>query len=157
MTPYSELHWNSRSDSEWIVWHWLHCIWVCLSGAAENWVLCVCEALCHYPSIPGQVSMCARIFFFKWYFDGGIGWSTLPWSIYPWPTDWTLLRVRGPAAMAGLLARPSPCDWLALRCIHCRRYHCQPTVIGSDGSAQKNIQILAFIICYTLARPDLFD
>ena len=61
--------------------------------------------------------------------------------------------------MAGLLARPSPCDWLALRCIHCphSRYHCQPTVIGSDGSAQKNIQILAFIICYTLARPDLFD
>ena len=75
------------------------------------------------------------------------------------PTDWTLLRVRGPAAMAGLLARPSPCDWLALRCIHCphSRYHCQPTVIGSGGSAQKNIQILAFIICYTLARPDLFD
>ena len=55
--------------------------------------------------------------------------------------------MRGPPAMAGRLARPSPCDWLQSGVYKpLSRYHIPPLVIGSDGSAQPNIQTLALIL-----------
>ena len=55
--------------------------------------------------------------------------------------------MRGPPAMAGRLARPSPCDWLQSGVYKpLSRYHIPPLVIGSDGSAHQEIQNLALIL-----------
>ena len=63
-------------------------------------------------------------------------------------TELRRVRMRRPAAMAGRLARPSPCDWLQSGVYKpLSRYHIPHLVIGSDGSAHPSIQTLALIFC----------
>ena len=70
-------------------------------------------------------------------------------------TELKRLRMRRPAAMAGRLARPSPCDWLQSGVYKpLSRYHIPHLVIGSDGSAHPDIQTLALILCqWHIDRP----
>ena len=63
--------------------------------------------------------------------------------------------MRDPAAMAERLARPSPCDWPWSGVYKpLSQYHRPPRLIGSDGSAHQEIQILALILSRVLSdRP----
>ena len=55
--------------------------------------------------------------------------------------------MRGPAAMAERLARPSPCDWPWSGVYKpLSQYHRPLRLIGSDGSAHQEIQNLALIL-----------
>ena len=74
-------------------------------------------------------------------------WSNSQLPIYPPPTDFSVVRMRGPAAMAERLARPSPCDWPWSGVYKpLSQYHRPLRLIGSDGSAHKEIQNLALIL-----------